>query len=117
MKLEQGRIAGGVWEAVLTGVSTAPMIEALHAGRGVDGVEVRPDAGTAGRFVVRVPIPSWALNDGVQTVLVQSGGTVLAQFTLIAGQPPDGDIQAELSLLRAELDLLKRAFQRHVREG
>lgn len=117
MKLEAGRIAGGVWEAVLTGAATAPMIEAVTAGRGIDGVEVRPDAGTPGRFVVRVPIPVWALNDGVQTFLVQSGGTVLAQFTLVAGQPPDGDIRAELDLLRAELDLLKRAFQRHVREG
>ena len=41
----------------------------------------------------------------------------LAQFTLVAGQPLDEDIRAELSLLRAELDLLKRAFQRHVRES
>ena len=117
MKLETGRIASGVWEAVLTGAVTAPMIEALHAGRGIDGVEVRPDAGTAGRYVVRVPIPAWALNDGVQTVLVRSDGVTLAQFTLVAGQPLEEDIRAEVSLLRAELDLLKRAFQRHLREG
>ena len=117
MKLETGRIAGGVWEAVLTGVATAPVIEALHAGREIDGVEVQADAGKAGRFVVRVPIPAWALNDGVQTVLVRSDGVTLAQFTLVAGQPLDEDIRAELSLLRAELDLLKRAFQRHVRES
>jgi hypothetical protein len=117
MKLEQGRIAGGVWEAVLTGAATAPVIEALHAGRVIDGVEVRPDAGKAGRFVVRVPIPAWALNEGVQSFLVRSEGATLAQFTLIAGSPLDEDIRADLSLLRAELDLLKRAFQRHVRES
>lgn len=117
LKLEQGRVAGGVWEAVVTGAGTEPGIEVLHAGRAVEGVEVRPLAGTAGRFAVRVPIPAWALNEGVQTFLVQSGGAVLAQFTLVAGQPLDEDIRAELSLLRAELDLLKRAFQRHVRES
>jgi len=117
LKLEQGRIAGGVWEAVLTGAGKEPVIEALHAGRAVEGVEVKPVAGKAGRFAVRVPIPAWALNEGVQTFLVQSGGVVLGQFTLVAGQPVDEDIRAELSLLRAELDLLKRAFQRHVRKG
>jgi len=117
LKLEQGRIAGGVWEAVVTGSGTAPVIDALHAGRAVEGVEVQPVAGKAGCFTVRVPIPAWALNEGVQTFLVQSDGAVLAQFTLVAGQPLDEDIRAELSLLRAELDLLKRAFQRHVRES
>lgn len=117
LKIEQGRIAGGVWEGILTGGGASPVIEALHEGRVVEGVEVRPLPGKAGCFAVQVPIPAWALNDGVQSFLVQSGGIVLARFTLVAGQPPDQDIRAELGLLRAELDLLKRAFQRHVREG
>lgn len=116
MKLDAGRIAGGVWEGTLSGAAATPVIEALHAGRGIDGVEVKPLPGKAAAYVVRVPIPAWALNDGVQTFVLQSGGETLAQFTLIAGQPLDEDIRAEMSLLRAELDLLKRAFQRHVRE-
>ena len=78
---------------------------------------VRPVAGKSGQFTLRVPIPAWALNEGVQTFVVQAGGERLAQFTLIAGQPLEEDIRAEVSLLRAELDLLKRAFQRHLREG
>ncbi|WP_374371404.1 hypothetical protein [Tabrizicola sp.] len=117
LKIEQGRIAGGVWEGVLTGAATAPGIEVLHEGRAVEGVEVHAVTGTAGSCTVRVPIPAWALNDGVQSFLVQSDGVTLAQFTLVAGQAPDQDLRAELNLLRAELDLLKRAFQRHVREG
>lgn len=118
MKIEEGRITGGVWEGFLTGAAgAAPGIEALHAGRAIEGVEVLPASGKAGGFTVRVPIPAWALNDGVQTFLVQADGVTLAQFTLIAGQPLDEDIRAEIGLLRAELDLLKRAFQRHVREG
>lgn len=116
MMLVQTRISGGVWEGVLSGAgSAAPAVGALHAGRAVEGVEVMP--GAAGQFTVRVPIPVWALNEGVQTFLIQAEGLTLAQFTLIAGVPPDEDIRAELSLVRAELDLLKRAFQRHVREG
>lgn len=117
LKIEEGRITGGVWEAILTGGKTAPEIEVLHEGRVVEGVELRPLAGKAGRFALRVPIPAWALNEGVRNFLVQSAGETVAQFSLIAGQAGDEDIRAELGLLRAELDVLKRAFQRHVRGG
>jgi hypothetical protein len=116
MKLEAGRIAGGVWEALVT-AGTVPVIEAQHGGRVIEGVTVTPLPEAAGRFAVKVPIPARVLNDGVQTILVQSGGATVAVVTLVAGQPLEEDIRAELSLLRAELDLLKRAFQRHVREG
>lgn len=114
MKVEPGRIAGGVWEAVVI-ADAAPVIEALHGGRAVEGVTVEP--GPSGRYVVRVPIPAWVLNEGVQTILVQTGGERLAVITLVAGEPLAEDIRAEIGLLRAELDVLKRAFQRHVREG
>jgi hypothetical protein len=118
LTLEQTRIAGGVWEGILSGVKgEAPGLEAVHAGHAVEGVEVQPIPGKAGHFTVRVPIPAWALNEGVQTFLVRSGEVTLAQFTLVAGEPVEADLRAELSLLRAELDLLKRAFQRHCRES
>ena len=116
--LVQARITAGVWDGVLSGAGTTPpAIAALHGGRAVEGVEVRPVPGKPGQISVRVPIPAWALNEGVQTFVVQADGTTLAQFTLVAGAPLDEDIRAEIGLLRAELDLLKRAFQRHVREG
>lgn len=116
MKLDRGRMAGGVWEAVLTGVEAAPPVEVRHAGLAVEGVSVMPAPGKPGSFVVRVPIPTTALSDGVQTFLVQSDGAILGSFSLIAGVMPEEDIRVELDLLRAELDLLKRAFQRHARE-
>ena len=47
---------------------------------------------------------------------MQAGGEVLASFTLVAGVPLEEDLRAEISLLRAELDLLKKAFRRHVTE-
>lgn len=116
--LVEARIAAGVWEGVLSGTGpTVPSMSALHGGREVEGVEVLSVPGKAGQLAVRVPIPAWALNEGVQTFVVQADGTTLAQFTLVAGVPLDEDIRAEIGFLRAELDLLKRAFQRHVREG
>jgi hypothetical protein len=116
MSLTQTRIAGGVWEGVLTASGEVPAIQALHQGRVLEGVEVKPLPGKSGRHAVRVPIPAAILTEGVQTVLLQAGDIVLAQFSLIAGAPLDDDLRAEIGLLRAELDLLKRAFRRHCSE-
>ena len=44
MKLVQGRIAGGVWEGIVQ-ADTAPVVQALHEGRAIEGVGVRPVAG------------------------------------------------------------------------
>jgi hypothetical protein len=116
MTLTQTRIAAGVWEGVLTVAGEVPPLQALHQGKALDGVEVKPLPGKSGRHAVRVPIPAAILTEGVQTVLLQTGDTVLAQFSLIAGTPLDDDLRAEIGLLRAELDLLKRAFRRHCAE-
>ncbi len=116
-RLTQTRIVNGVWEGVLTGAQGAgPGVEAWHQDRKLAGVRVTPVPGQEGSHAVEVPIPSWVVAEGVQTVLLRVGGEVLAQFTLIAGVPLEEDLRAEISLLRAELDLLKRAFRRHCAE-
>lgn len=115
--LEQTQISNGVWEGVLSAVKgDALEIEARHSGRVIEGVKIEPMPGKAGCFAVRVPIPSWALNDGVQTFVLSLSDEILAQVTIVAGVPLDQDIRAELNLLRAELELLKRAFRRHCSE-
>jgi hypothetical protein len=43
-------------------------------------------------------------------------GQALGDFAIIAGDAAGEDIRAEMSLLRAELDMLKRSFRRHCRE-
>lgn len=40
-------------------------------------------------------------------------GTQLGHFTLITGVALGDDIRVEMELLRAELDMLKRAIRRH----
>jgi hypothetical protein len=117
MTLTQTRIAGGVWEGVLGGIEgPAPVLEARHQDRALDGVELAAIPGKPGSFAVRVPIAASVLSEGVQTVLLHVGGKVLDQFTVIVGVPLEEDLRAEISLLRAELDLLKRSFQRHCTE-
>jgi hypothetical protein len=117
LTLTQTRILAGVWEAELSGVDgPPPQIEARHLDQVLEGLSLTPIPGRAGSFAVRLPIPPSVLGEGVQTVLLVSGGKVLTQITLIVGVPLEDDLRAEISLLRAELDLLKRAFRRHCAE-
>jgi hypothetical protein len=115
MQLTKTRIQAGVWEGVLTGAESLPDIQVTHLTRPVEGATLREDPEAAGRFLVRVPIPVELLSEGVQTFLITDKATDarLASFTIVTGQPLDEDFRAEMELLRAELDMLKRAFRRH----
>lgn len=108
------RLRAGVWQGVLTLANGEdPAIDVMHLESPVQGVTVKPLQ--ENDYLVSVPIPLRALNDGVQSFVVQSMNTkeTLASFAIIAGTALDEDLRAEIGLLRAELDLLKRAFRRH----
>jgi hypothetical protein len=114
-KLVGTRIRAGIWEGVMVGQASAPNLQVMHLEVPLDGVHVAAVSGQPGQWAVRVPIPVQALSDGVQTFVIRDlgTGTKLAHFTVITGGVLDEDIRAEIDLLRAELDLLKRAFRRH----
>lgn len=117
MKLTKTRIRGGVWEGVLTGAGgTPPKLDVLHLERPLPGVLVTAVPGREGDFAVKVPIPAEVLSEGVQTLLIRHGSETLAHFTIITGVAMEDDVRAEIDLLRAELDMLKRAFRRHCLE-
>lgn len=75
-------------------------------------------------WLVEVDLPREILTEGLQTLIlrtddgaegqteVQPGGLVLARLPVLAGQPLDDDMTAEIAALRAELELLKREFRR-----
>jgi len=118
--LTKTRLAGGVWEGVLSGGAAGaapPRIEVKYLQERLEGVEVVVCPGTE-EWVLRVPVPADRIADGVQTFLIRDGdsGEVLDSFALLAGEALSQDIRAEMALLRAELDLLKQAFRRHCRE-
>ncbi len=116
--LERLRMTGGVWEGGLSGPPDRPPPELVVTwqGRDVAEAEVRPDGDGRWRVVFRVP--EAAIADGTQTVLVgPRGGPPLCAETFVFGDPLEADLRAEISMLRAELDLLKRAFRRHCAEG
>ena len=116
--LTKARIRAGIWEGILSGPATPPALEVTLLDQKLFGVQVQPLPGKPGDWTVKVPIPAEMLGDGVQTFLIRDSGRseTLAHFTIITGVAMEDDIRAEIDLLRAELDMLKRAFRRHCLE-
>lgn len=116
-ELMKTRLANGVWEGVLTRLEPGegePDLQVMHRDQAIPGVEVMGDE-TNGGWAVKVPVPAHAIADGVHTfsIIDRASDTKLAHFTLMAGDVLADDIRVEMDLLRAELDMLKRAFRRH----
>ncbi|WP_099826962.1 hypothetical protein [Oceaniglobus indicus] len=117
LELIPTRVNEGVWHGILHGAppedDAAPAIHVTHQEQPVPDVTL--DRGdTPGHWLVSFPLPPRALSDGVQTILIADGdGARLGTFVIAMGDALDGDIRAEIDLLRAELDMLKRAFRRH----
>jgi hypothetical protein len=114
-KLTKTRIQAGVWEGVLTGADSLPDIEVTHLAKPVAGATLREDPEVPGQYLVQVPIPAELLSEGVQTFVItdKASDERLESFTIVTGQAIEEDFRAEMELLRAELDMLKRAFRRH----
>lgn len=121
IELTKLRLIEGVWHGRLTQSGAGrgvdgwqPDIEVTHLDFAVEGVQVEEDR-VEGCWHVRVPVPVDRIADGVQTFVIRERSTdaVISSFTIIAGDALAEDIRAEMSLLRAELDMLKKAFRRH----
>lgn len=115
ISLTKTRLTAGRYEGVLACADTAPVIEAVYLDRVLGGVEVTTMESHPGHHLVGYDIPASVLSDGVQTITLRSAadGEALDRITILAGEPLEDDIRAELLLVREELELLKRAFRRH----
>ncbi len=104
-------LQAGMWCARLVAVAE-PQVDVTHDGAVLQGAKVQADG--EGAWLMRVPVPQDTLSDGLQTYLVtdRDTGAKLGHFTILAGEIPADDLRAEVALLRAELDLLKKAFRR-----
>ncbi len=117
--LTKTKMRQGVWEGLLSGASAGviPRLIVTHQGNLVPDIAVTTLEAGAGH-AVRIPIPQDAIADGMQTLLVTDAenDTKLASITLMVGEALGDDLRVEVDLLRAELDMLKRAFRRHCLE-
>jgi hypothetical protein len=118
--LTKTRMIEGVWEGVVTvrdRVLPPPEISVTVQETGVPGVTLSPLPDDEG-WLLKIPVPPKAIADGVQTFLIAEtrSDALLGSFTIVAGEALAEDIRAEMDLLRAEIDMLKRAFRRHCLE-
>ena len=92
-----------------------PQITATHHGEDVPNIELRETDEENRQRELRFPIPASAIAEGLLTFVISDtfDGEVLGHFSLMAGEAFGEDLRAEVDLLRAELDMLKRAFRRH----
>ncbi|MGB7242328.1 MAG: hypothetical protein WBC93_09620 [Sulfitobacter sp.] len=105
----------GRWEGIVTGTGAdMPALDVTHQTQPVADVRLVRDE-NQGHWVLHIPIPIEAISDGVQAILIndKDTGEKLNSFSIIAGEALGDDMRVEINLLRAELDMLKRAFRRH----
>ena len=112
------RIFAGIWEGVVRARkperSAEPQLEVTHRGEEIRSFSVESDPSDAGQWLLRIALPPDKIGDGVQAFLINDTdtGETLSSFAVAAGDALDDDLRAEVELLRAELDMLKRAFRR-----
>lgn len=113
------RLIEGRWEGTVSRTDGSPLVDKPNLAITLDERPVRDVSMTrdeaAGTWALVVPIPAEAISDGIRTILMcdDETGALLASVALLAGEALDEDLRAEVSLLREELDMLKRAFRRH----
>ncbi len=120
LTLTKKRLFEGVWEGLLTvegNAAALPKLDVTHQEQPIAGVQMMDSKDGKG-WHITIPIPTTVVADGVQTILIRdiASGETLETVTIIAGEALADDIRAEVDLLRAELDMLKRAFRRHCLE-
>lgn len=118
LTLTKTRIQAGTYEGVLRAggdLDAGLELDAVHLEQSLGTLSIEEDNALDLTWHVRVPIPASVLSDGIQTFLIidKSTGDTLDSFTVITGEPLDDDLRGEIDLLRAELDMLKKAFRRH----
>ena len=114
-KLVESRIHAGHWEGrLISSGATMPQVELWHGSQRLCLAEATA-AAESGEWKLSAQLSADVMNDGVQTVLLRLAGTddALGHFAIIVGDALEEDLRAEVDLLRAELDMLKRAFRRH----
>jgi len=118
--LTKKRLLAGTWQGVILAQGMgnyAPDLSVTHLEQQLKDVSVG-ETDTPGEWTVDIPVPASVLADGVQTVVIRdkSLDETLGSFTIVTGEPLEDDIRGEITLLREELDMLKRAFRRHCLE-
>ena len=114
--LTRTQIRGGVYQGILRKngrVRREPQLELRLLDADLGTLNLSQDTDDPSIWNVVARIPTSAITDGVQTFILRDpiSGETLDSFAVISGSPVQEDMRAEMALLRAELEMLKRAFR------
>jgi len=110
MTFESHGVSAGCWTGTLQSDRRPASLSVTHRGAVVVQAALR-EAGP-GVWAVSADLPPSVIDNGVHSLLLLAGDSVLASLTLVAGTVAGDDPLAEGAQLRAELELLTRAFRR-----
>lgn len=125
-EFESHGLTEGVWSGILTAGELPARVALVLHGRVLAEARLAEDG--AGVWRLAVELPRAAICEGAHSLLLIAdggqgldaplpGAQRLGRLDLMAGAPLEGDLVAEIALLRAELDLLKREFRRLATDG
>ena len=118
LEITQIKFSRGVWQGLISGAAPGtdhlPEFDVTLHEEPVDTVQVTRRQDTD-ELHLQINIRPSAVGSGVHSFVITEHQSldVLARFTLIGGDLAEQDLRAEIDLLKAELELLKRAFRRH----
>ncbi|MEM6886714.1 MAG: hypothetical protein AAF636_01105 [Pseudomonadota bacterium] len=114
--IEQSRLRDGVWECLLR-ARLRPQVAAHLHDKPLEPPQVEP-AGSDGLWRLTLTLPKDLLSDGAHTVVLTEGAASdpFGNIAILAGDVLASDLRAEVDLLRAELNMLKRMFRKHHRD-
>jgi len=116
------RILAGIWEGIVDflgpGEPREPRLECICEDQPIPSLTYVPDPDAEGRWILRIAIPPHVLADGIQVFLINDceTGDTLAQFSILTDEHFDEGLRSEVAMLRAELDIVKRAVRRMAME-
>ncbi|RJE82535.1 hypothetical protein D3P04_19385 [Paracoccus onubensis] len=122
LQFENHGLKAGIWTGMLTAAQAPARVALVHLGEIVALANLSAAEGE-GLWQVTVELPASFLSDGAHSlILIADGGqdgdapqpdaVELDRLHLMAGAPLEYELVAEIKLMRAELDLLKREFRR-----
>ncbi len=112
-KIIAGHIRQGIWTALLDlPRGTTPDLEVVHNGKPLVGMALSAAVNEKGGWLLAIPIPAETLSDGVQIYLLRdiASDTIIGQIPILLGEALADSVTAEVALLRAELEVVKRAL-------
>lgn len=108
----KSRLMEGIWQAEFEDLKSAEGIKVTLRDQPLPGAQTHKLG--ENHWAITVAIPAHILSDGVHSILITDANHVpLADISIVAGNAVADDLRSEIGLLRAELDMLKKAFRRH----